>query len=84
MISKHTQQTMGTLRNLGYKFNIVTEVERRVELHNEVERLDGRKMVMFVAELDGYGNITEWGLEDERRKLKTGERQWNADGEIVS
>jgi len=84
MISSFTERTITVLHNQGYRFNIVTEVDRKVELHHEVERLDGRVQVRFIAELDGYGNVTEWGFEDEQRELLASKVQFDADGEKVA
>lgn len=60
-LSEKTQETLNTLKILGIKFNIVTPVDHRIELHFEHFRLNGKSEVHFVAEIDGYGNITEFG-----------------------
>lgn len=60
--TKETAETLAVLRNTGYVWNIETVVDRKVELHRMVERLNGRVEIHFVAEVDSYGNVSEWGL----------------------
>lgn len=57
---KETEDTLRALRSVGVRFNIITPVGHRVELFYECERLNGSH-VQFVAEIDGYGNVTDWG-----------------------
>lgn len=81
-ISNATKDTMSALRLSGYKWTIQTEVDHRIELHNEIEFLDGRKQILFVAELDNYGNVTEWGEVENAHRPDTGV-VLNADGDVV-
>ena len=83
MTSKATTETMKALRLQGYRWSIETKVEHNTELHLETERLDGSHHIQFIAELDGYGNVVEWGLYDESRTIHEGRAPINADGETV-
>lgn len=85
-VSKETQETLRTLKLLGVKFNIVTPVDRRLELHYSYRnQLTGKECTNFVAELDGYGNITEEGpvFKNSFPNLKMNDFVLNADGERV-
>lgn len=85
-MSKETEETLRTLKTLGIRYNIVTPVERRLELsyafRNEIT---GKEQVRFVAELDGYGNITEEGdiFKNGTPPTRTRDYVLNADGERV-
>ena len=80
--TKATEQTKSALRGLGYRWTIETPVDYRIELHNEIELLNGKTIVRFVAELDNYGNVTEWGDDDVfTRKLSSS--VLNADGDEI-
>jgi len=83
MITKLTVQTMNTLRTLGYKWTFATKVEHRIELFREVERLDGRTEIHFVAELDEYGNVTDFGDYDNVASVDPNGAMFNADGDVV-
>jgi hypothetical protein len=74
------QETLNNLKRQGVKFNIITPVGYKFELHNEVELLTGIRMLHFVAEIDGYGNIIAWGDEDEYQDNGI---CYNADGEEI-
>ena len=82
-ISKETKATLATLRNQGYRWTIENEVDYRLELHNEIKRLNGTIEILFVAELDGYGNVSEWGPYDEARVLNLNRDPHDADGEQI-
>lgn len=85
-LSKETEETLRTLRLLGIKYNIVTPVDRRLELHYAYRnQLTNQEHVSFVAELDGYGNITEEGevLKQSMPNFKPKDFVLNADGERV-
>lgn len=86
--SKAAQDTINTLRSQNIRFNIITPVGYRIELFYTYERLNGKKHVHFVAELDSYGNVTEWGpyLQDHRKRAKEIDSRnfvLNADGEKI-
>ncbi len=82
--SKETTETLAVLRGTGFRWTIETVVDRRVELHNEVVRLNGKVEIHFVAEVDSYGNISDWGNPDMKAsKLDRRDFFLNADGEIV-
>jgi len=84
MISSATQDTIKSLRLSGIRFTIMTEVGHRVELHNEVKRENGKEEIQFVAEIDGYGNITECGpILKNGIPTKDSKIVLNADGEKV-
>jgi len=81
IIPKQTMEVLNTFKSLGVKFNIITKIEHRFELHYAYRRMDGIERVHFVAELDGFGNVQEFGqfFED----LLIGDKVINADGEEV-
>ena len=82
--SKETAETLAVLRVTGFRWTIETIVDRRVELHNEVTRLNGKVEIYFVAEIDSYGNVSDWGNPDMKAsKLDRRDFFLNADGEIV-
>ena len=82
--SKETAETLAVLRGTGFRWTIETVVDRRVELHNEVTRLNGKVEIYFVAEIDSYGNVSDWGNPDMKAsKLDRRDFFLNADGEIV-
>lgn len=85
-LSKETEETLRTLRLNGFRFNIVTPVDRRLELHYAFRnQVTGKEHVSFVAELDGYGNITEEGdiFKNSLPSLRMNDFVLNADGEQV-
>lgn len=78
-MNKYQTDTINNLRLQGVRFNIVTNVDRRVELHYEVETLRGKR-VSFVAEVGDLGNITEWGDAYSSNSVSSN-AFFNADGE---
>ena len=82
-MSDATNETIKSMELAGIKFNIVTPVDYRWELHHEIaNELTGEKKIDFVAEVDGYGNITEWGKAYAVAKPESNV-VLNADGEQV-
>lgn len=80
-LPKCTQEVIDTLKAIGVKFNIITPVGHRVELHYEYQRFDGSHHIHFVAELDAYGNLTDTGpYFPEKAKHKEHQYVYNADG----
>ena len=45
-----------TLRTVGYRWTIENMVDHNLELHNVIV-YGGKEHVLFVAELDSYGNV---------------------------
>jgi len=82
MITKDAETTVSNLRRQGIKFNIISKVERKVELHHCFTMLNGKEKVRFVAEIDSFGNIVEWG-SGFRKLGKKALKTYNADGEEV-
>lgn len=83
-ITKDIKQTVSNLRIQGVKFNIMTEVDRRVELHQEIELLNGKSQMIFVAEIDAFGNIVDWGSSYRSDSIAAmSDVVYNADGEEV-
>lgn len=56
MQTREQAECLKTLRMQGYKWNIANEVGHNLELHNVVT-VNGHEYVLFVAELDAYGNV---------------------------
>lgn len=84
-ISAATAETLSALKLLGYKWTIEVKVDHRIELHNEVKTESGREFIQFIAELDGYGNVTAWGLfGHEARKIDRNKHVLNADGDVIN
>lgn len=81
-ISKLANATIENLRLSGIRFNIVTPVDRKVELHFEYELL-GRTHVDFVAEVGDLGTVTEWGKTFAGESRDTG-FCFTADGERIA
>jgi len=80
------KEVIDSLRMQGVRFNIINKVDYRIELHYVYSRLDGKQRVHFVAELDTYGNVTEWGpyMQDHRKRAQELDKRdyvLNADGE---
>lgn len=82
-ISKCARRTIQNLRCQGVKFNIEVEVVRTVELHYQYIKLSGKEEVSFVAEIDHYGNVIEWGPALSLGTKKLNGTVYNADGEEV-
>lgn len=80
-ISKQAQDTINNLRRTGTRFNIVTPVDRRIELHFAYKDLAGKEHVNFVAEVGDLGQITDTGPYF--GKAKENAFCYNADGERV-
>ena len=78
---KEQTECLRTLRTVGYKWNTETPVGHNLELHLIID-VNGRQHIMFVAELDSYGNV-EFGLYDESRTVKMNRHSFNADGEKI-
>lgn len=86
-MTKEMDETIKDLRMTGIKFNIITPVDQRLELYYEYER-EGRKMIHFVCEVDGYGRIQDYGpylREEMILRIEADKRDvvFNADGEAV-
>lgn len=61
-ISKLAQQAIDALRTDGIKFNIVTPVGHRIELHYAYRNeFTGKEHTHFVAEVTDLGNIEAFG-----------------------
>ena len=61
-ISKLAQQTIDALRTDGIKFNIVNQVDRRIELHYSYKNeFTNKEQVHFVAEVTDLGGIEAFG-----------------------
>ena len=56
MQTREQASCLATLRTVGYKWNIENKVDHNLELHN-VLTVNGHEYVLFVAELDSYGNV---------------------------
>ena len=57
MQTREQAACLATLRAVGYKWNIENTVDRKLELHNVI-KCNGVEHVLFVAELDAYGNVS--------------------------
>lgn len=79
------EEVLKTLRLQGTRFNIVTPVDYRWEVHYQVRKLDGTDHIHFVCEIDSYGNITDEGpyFREEGRTWKDRGVILNADNEVV-
>lgn len=84
-MTNDTKCTMIALRAMGYKWTICTPVGYNHELHNEITLENGRELVMFIAEIDSYGNITKWGIPEEAKEIAIlGDGPMvNADGDTI-
>ena len=82
-LTKDMEQAVSNLRTQGIKFTIVTEVDRKLELHREIEMLNGNSRVLFIAEIDSFGNVVEWGPGLRHVGGKALSPVYNADGEEV-
>lgn len=82
-ISKHARDTINNLRYQGVRFNITVEVERNVELHQRYSLNNGQERVHFVAEIDHYGNVIDWGPSLAEGMVGNNPIVFNADGEEV-
>ena len=82
-MSKEQNECLRTLKCLGYKWNTETPVGHNLELHNIIT-INRKQHLLFVAELDAYGNV-EFGMYDESRKMdaKFEAGMFNADGDIL-
>ncbi len=56
MQTKEQAECLKTLRLVGYKWTIENKVGHNLELHNVIN-CNGKEHVLFVAELDAYGNV---------------------------
>ena len=56
MQTREQAECLATLRIVGYKWNIENKVDHNLELHR-VNYYNGKEHVLFVAELDAYGNV---------------------------
>jgi len=56
MQTREQAECLKTLRRVGYKWNIENKVGHNLELHRVIE-YGGKEHVLFVAELDAYGNV---------------------------
>ena len=83
MLSKYTKETVRNLTTVGIMFNFVAEIDHKVELF----QVFPDEHVRFVAEIDSYGNIVEWGrhlrLSKKEQSLGEDKKVINADGESV-
>ena len=82
-ISKHASIAINNLRYQGVRFNITVEVDRNVELHHRFVLNTGQERVHFVAEIDHYGNVIEWGPSLTQEMVGNNPIVFNADGEEV-
>lgn len=61
-LPKATAETIHTFSKSGTRFTRVVKTgKHRFEVRNKIERLNGHTIEVLVAELDGYGNVTQWG-----------------------
>lgn len=77
------EEVLKTLRQQRIRFNIVTQVDYRWEVHFESTRLDGTSHVHFVCEFDSFGNITDEGPYYREKRWRDRGVILNADGEVV-
>jgi len=82
-ISECARRTIHNLRCQGVKFNEEVEVIRTVELRYRYTRLCGIEEISFVAKIDHYGNVIEWGSSLSLEPRRTNRAVYNADGEEV-
>lgn len=75
MRTKAMADTLTNMKVVGYKWSIQTDVDHLVELHQELDNLDGSVEIRFVAEVDEYGCVREWGFYDESRHIPRLENQ---------
>lgn len=83
-ISKYAKESIDNLKTGGIRFDIVAKVGHVFELFQIRER----GTVRFVAEVNEFGQITEWGdhLKLSKREASLGNNNVviNADGELVN
>lgn len=56
MQTREQAECLKTLRTVGYRWDIENKVDHSLELH-KVIYYNGKEHVLFVAELDAYGNV---------------------------
>ena len=56
MMTREQAECLATLRTVGYVWNIENSVGHNLELHRVIH-YNGAEHVLFVAELDSYGNV---------------------------
>lgn len=79
-MSKDQAECLRTLKCLGYKWNVQTKVGHNLELHYIID-INGKQHILFVADLDAYGNA-EFGMYDEARVIAP-TPMFNADGDAI-
>ena len=85
MITKDQNETIRELRREGIKFNHVQPVDRNVELFNFVQfETTGKERVIYVATVNSYGIVTDWGLKDDTPPKAHKPYVINADGEVIN
>lgn len=82
-MTPQTEDTLRALRMSGIRYNIVTPVERRLELYYAYKDLSGKEHTHFVCELDGYGGIAETGPYFPEPVRRNKNFVFNADGEQI-